>query len=176
MYRRFALLGIIFTLFLFIGPGQIFAQHQLFLEKPPFKRVEIQPGDSIRIQLKGGDYMIGLTYQGSQDSMLYVSNDSIPLNVVDRIWLRRSKASIHWLGSLVGSGLTAAIVFPPLMVIDALSRGGLRPYDARRIGVSVGGGLLIAGYFYRLRWKRFRLGDKWRLAIRQPVEDTVVPQ
>ena len=136
MSRRFALLGLLFTLMLGIGPHHSLAQHQLFLEKPPFKRVEVQPGDSIRIQLKGSENMVGLTFQGARDSMLFVSNDSIPLDVVDRIWLRRSKASIHWLGSIVGSGLTAAIVFPPLMVIDALSRGGLQPYDARRIGVS----------------------------------------
>ena len=173
LFSRFPLSLLTGCLLLILSPMASQAQDELYIEKPPFKRDLIQPGDSIRIQFVGSKQMFGFTYQGARDSMLFVSGDSIPLSIIERFWLRRPKSTIHWLSMIVGSGLSAAIIFPPLMALDAITRGGFEDYDFRRIGISVGGGITVAALFYRWRWKRYRLGDKWRLAIREPIENTV---
>ena len=172
---HFIRLSLYFFLFGFFGSlaTGVIAQDNLYVEKPPFKRILVEPGDSIRILQKGMDKMVGFTYQGAKDSTLYLSGDSLHLSLIEKLWIRRSKTAIHWLGSVVGGGLTAALVFPPLMLVDALGRGGLENRDWRRMGISVAGGLSIAAIFYRWRWKRYRFGDKWQLAIRVPVEKTV---
>ncbi len=151
------------------------SQSEFYLEKPPFKRTLIQPGDSIRVMITGMDRMIGLQYQGARDSTLFLSGDSLRLDQIERIWLRRSRNGRYWMGMIVSCGLSAALVFPPLMIIDAVSRGGFENYDIKRIGYSIGGGLSIAAITYRFRWKRYKLDGNHRLAIRIPVEKSVLP-
>ncbi len=161
------------VLFLLLGISPVWSQDNLYLEKPPFKRQQIQPGDSIRIQLKNQDFMMGFRLQGAHDSVIYVRGDSIGLDQIEKIWLRRPRNAAYWIKMISYAGFTAGILFPPLMVIDALTRGGLESYDARRIGIAAAGGLSIGFWFHHLRWKRIKLNGKWQLAIRTPIEDTV---
>lgn len=162
--------------FLSLFPPPAYSQDNFYLEKPPFKRTLIEPGDSVRVLIRGTENMIGLTFQGARDSTLFLSGDSLRLSQIEQIWIQRPRNVRYWLKMIVLSGYTAAILFPPLMVADALGRGGFQDYDTRRIGISVGLGLSMVAIGKRLRWKRFKLdGDKFQLAIRPPVERSVIP-
>lgn len=159
---------------LILSYSPLFSQENFYLEKPPFKRILIEPGDSIRVQIVGMDQMVGLKYQGARDSTIFLSGDSLRLDQIEKIWIRRPRNARYWLSMVMGCGLSAALIFPPLMALDAVSRGGFQDYDIRRIGISLGGGLSIAAFAYRARWKRFRLDKRYRLAIRPLVENSVI--
>jgi|GEM_PF-6582068 len=169
------LFGIFFCLLM--TKSSLHAQDQLFVEKPPFKRKAVQVGDSVRVRLKGSSSMLGFRYQGARGDSLFLSGGGYQVDEFDRFWVHRPRNSRYWLSMLASSGLTMVVIFPPLMLLDAFSRGnGVQRSDWRRIRNSIASGLAIVFFFRRLVWKRYKIGDKWILKVRPRVENTVLPQ
>lgn len=160
---------------LLAGPLLSFSQDILWLEKPPFKRVMVNPGDSIVVKFLGEDFPYSYRYGGARGDFIYVRGDSIPAADIGEMWVRRSRASRYWLGMMAGNGIAVAVFTP----VGALLNVPLSNWT-RREGVIVGaafvGGLAFAKLMRRLVWKRYRFkAGAWRLAVRPRIEDSVAP-
>lgn len=164
-------------LFLLFGLSSLasYSQDILWLEKPPFKRLAVNPGDSIVVKFVGEDYPYSYRYFGARGDYLYVRGDSIPVAEVGALWVRRNRNQRHWLGMLASSGISTAIFTP----IGALANVRPALWTAREgivVGAAFVGGLGFAKLMLRLVWKRYRItAGGWRLRVLPPIEDSVRP-
>lgn len=173
-------LRVMFGIFMFglFANSSILAQDHLYVEKPPFKRKKVEVGDSVRVQIKGytSNSMLGYRYQGAKGDSLYLSGGAFHVDEFEKFWVHRPRNSRYWLSMLASGGITLVVIFPPLMLLDALTSGnGFQRSDWRRIRNSIASGLAIFFFFKRLAWKRYKIGEKWLLKVRPPVENSVLP-
>lgn len=171
MTSRYFTLG--FFLYLLLLPLLLPAQEELLLEKPPFKRIQIQPGDSIR--LRTGQFTFARQFVKIKDSMLVTRLDSLPIASIEEISISRSQLSRHWLSEIGQFCVRVQLFYPVMVLINRPLREWRRKHYIQTGAVLVAG---IAGsrVTAKVGWKKYKLWKgKWFLNHRLPVEQSVVP-
>lgn len=156
-------------------PQLLMAQEDLFLEKPPFKRIQIEPGDSIRMKIQGDAFTYSDRFIKVKDSFLFTRVDSLPVQEIEEISIRRSQLSRHWLGQATAVFLQAAIFYPIMVVINRPFPQWERKHFIQT-GAVIVGGVLGFKMMSKSGWKMYKLWKgKWHLNHRIPLERSVVP-
>ncbi len=156
----------IIALLLCLSSASAPAQKILMLYKPgKAKRIMYNAGDEIHLKLADEDLLLSGTITHISDSGITIQDDHIPLRRIGAI-LDFDKRRRHRKLSGQGIGLAFYVVFFNSM--HRLINTGERPVVENNTlavaGVLAGAGLL----FLPFRAKKYRIGNKWQLMIREP--------
>ena len=156
----------IIALLLCLSSASAPAQKKLMLYKPAkAKRIMYEAGDEIHLKLKDEDLLLSGIITHISDSGITIQEDHIPVRRIGAI-INFCKRRGHRKISGQSMMLAAYTVFFNSM--HRLINSGERPViDNNTLvvaGVMAGAGLL----FLPFKAKKYRLGNKWMLMIREP--------
>lgn len=149
------------------------AQDLLWVQKSPWKRKLVEPGDSIMVKFVGEGYAYPYFYRGARGSYIYVRNDSIPVSEVSELWVRRSRNSRYWLSMMAGNGIAVSLFTTAGALINQ-PRSWWTTGNTLVLGAIVAGGIAFAKLMIRFAWRRYKIrGNAWQLRIVPPIERSV---
>lgn len=175
MLPKFTLFTIM--LFLYLSSSLLEAQDKLFLDNANrLKRIEIEPGDTLRFSLQGEDIHYGGRFKGvkadeSGTNWAYFPGDSIKVTEIDELWTRPGVGSRYWTGMVQGAAIMAAIVYPAMILLNRTAVTGYERTDMIEMGVVAGSAITLYLLLKLFHWKKYKLEkDRWKLKVMTPVE------
>lgn len=160
-------------LWLFSGLwGALPAQDNLYLEHPGrLKRIQILPGDSVRLQISGEDFTYGARIRGARDPWIFFGRDSLKITDVDAFLRRPAPGARYWIAMLQIAATMSALIFPVMILLNRTAVTGYEREDLNQILAIVGGAVVVKLLLRTQRWRKYRLKrKKWRLRVQTPIE------
>jgi hypothetical protein len=163
-----ALVGILMLLLLGgMLPCRASAQRYLSVENPhKFKRVQIWPGDTLVLKLKGEKVWFGGILEDVHENSIIFSGDSVLLSDVTAVMVARNGTLRHWIGE---GRFLATLLKAPIPLAFTANRIILevKPIlTLRNVAISATG-FLLGAILKPMSGKRYKLKGNWDLVGRE---------